>query len=386
MTEQIINKKPERLFFIDNLRVLLIILVVTAHVSLTYGSPEGANAWYYYEPNKLLSTYLLTIFTAILASFIMGFFFMISGYFTPGSYNHKGPKAFLLDRLLRLGIPLVFYIFVIGPFLKYISLFKSGAYKLSFWHFYATDILHFKIFDVGPLWFIEVLLIFTLIYYFYRLMTRKFSAVSQKENKTPGNIAIIVFILVLALFSFLVRLYYPLGKELLGVEIGYMPQYALMYAVGIIAYYNNWFIKLPNSMGKLWLIIAAITILLWPVLILCGGALKGYDVFFVGGLHWQAFAYALWESFDCLAIVIGLSVLFRNKLNYQGKLAKIMSKNAYTVFIIHPLVIVFLSYSIIKIAIHPMLKFVLVSFVGVALCFLVSQYIIRKIPFLRRIL
>jgi fucose 4-O-acetylase-like acetyltransferase len=32
----------------------------------------------------------------------MGFFFLISGYFTPGSFERKGLRSFLKDRLIRL--------------------------------------------------------------------------------------------------------------------------------------------------------------------------------------------------------------------------------------------------------------------------------------------
>ena len=34
----------------------------------------------------------------------MGLFFMIAGCFTPGSYDRKGHRRFLKERLLRLGI------------------------------------------------------------------------------------------------------------------------------------------------------------------------------------------------------------------------------------------------------------------------------------------
>ena len=39
-------------------------------------------------------------------AFALGFFFMISGYFTPVSFDRKGGWGFLRDRFIRLGIPL----------------------------------------------------------------------------------------------------------------------------------------------------------------------------------------------------------------------------------------------------------------------------------------
>lgn len=42
---------------------------------------------------------------------------------------------------------------------------------------------------------------------------------------------------------------------------------------------------------------------------------------FTGGMHWQAVAYAIWESFFCIGVCLGLLVLFRDKYNTQGKLS-----------------------------------------------------------------
>jgi peptidoglycan/LPS O-acetylase OafA/YrhL len=65
-----------RLYFVDNLRILLITLVVLHHLAITYGHTGG---WYYYEgqPDEL-TTILIAIFTTINQAFFMGFFFMIS--------------------------------------------------------------------------------------------------------------------------------------------------------------------------------------------------------------------------------------------------------------------------------------------------------------------
>lgn len=109
-----------RLLFIDNLRILLITLVIMMHLSITYG---GVGSWYYTQgqPDDI-SFVLLTWHNGTVQAFSMGFLFMISGYFTAASYDRKGPWRFLKDRLLRLGIPLLCYDFVITPLLAYTRL------------------------------------------------------------------------------------------------------------------------------------------------------------------------------------------------------------------------------------------------------------------------
>jgi hypothetical protein len=80
-----------------------------------------------------------------------------------------------------------------------------------------------------------------------------------------------------------------------------------------------------------------------PLVFIFGGALEGSTEPFLGGLNWQSLALSLWEQFLCMAMVVGLLVIFRERLNFQGRLAKEMSASAYTVFLIHAPVIVILA-------------------------------------------
>ena len=100
-----------RLFFLDHLRVFLVVLVVLHHVAVTYGS--GAR-FYYVEPafNDPLAFLSLLVFTLVNQSWFMGALFLISGYFTPGSFDRKGSGSFLKGRLTRLGIPLLAFFFI----------------------------------------------------------------------------------------------------------------------------------------------------------------------------------------------------------------------------------------------------------------------------------
>ncbi len=129
------TESKDHLFFVDNLRIALITLVVLHHLSITYGHSGG---WYYYEgkPDEL-TTILFTIFNIINQAFFMGFFFMISGYFTPGSYERKGTRLFLKDRLYRLGIPILFFLIFIIPLLRYVLAINIKHYKGSLWQFLA---------------------------------------------------------------------------------------------------------------------------------------------------------------------------------------------------------------------------------------------------------
>lgn len=113
--------KPEvksRLLFIDNIRWSMIILVLSMHAVDTY-SPFGN--WYYVD--RQATGFGTALFFGIYQSFLQAFFmavlFFIAGYFAAASFDRKGFSAFARDRLFRLGLPTLLYMFVIGPLTQY---------------------------------------------------------------------------------------------------------------------------------------------------------------------------------------------------------------------------------------------------------------------------
>jgi peptidoglycan/LPS O-acetylase OafA/YrhL len=99
--------------FIDRLRVVLTVLVIVHHAAITYG---GSGGWFYREVTDggLPSSMTLTLLTAVNQAFFMGMFFLLAGYFTPASLAKKGAARYLGDRLIRLGVPLVIFGFVLA--------------------------------------------------------------------------------------------------------------------------------------------------------------------------------------------------------------------------------------------------------------------------------
>ena len=197
--------------------------------------------------------------------------------------------------------------------------------------------------------------------------------------------AIAMFALALAVVTSIVRIWLPAGWnfELLNLQLGFFPQYIVLFVLGLIAYRNNWFLGISEATGRLWRNITIALIVLFPVLIILGG---GEDpTLFFGGFHWQALVLALWEQFLCMAMIITLLVWFRRRFNQQGSLTKTMSASAYSVYLIHAPVIVLVALALRDISLHPLIKYPLVALIVVPLCFLLATFI-RKLPLARNIL
>jgi len=378
----------KRLLFVDNLRILLISMVLVVHLDGTYGA---VGSWYYHDPgNNLLTGILLSIPNAIGMATGMGLFFLIAGYFTPGSYDRKGPRSFLRDRLVRLGIPVLIYGLLLDPLVVYIA---SGLHG-SYWSFYANYLPQVRG-VTGPAWFIALLLLFSLVYAAWRgLSEHRMMSATTWSGKLPSYRAIAVFIVALGLVTFVVRLWWPAGWIFLplNVPVGYLPQYISLYILGLIAYRRNWFFELTPKMAKDWSLMALMATLIIfgaltvPMLQAAGAAgtqQAGYAI--AGGFNWQAFGYALWESFMVVGVCIGLLVLFRTRWNHQGRLAISLAASVYTVYLIHPPVLVGFAYAFHVVALYPLLKWGIAVLITIPLCFLISSFI-RKIPFANRVL
>lgn len=379
-----------RLLYVDNLRIMLITLVIVGHMAITYGAPLGN--WYLGDGGAVNTAFgIVALFLlGIGASFLLGLFYMIAGYFTPGPFERKGAGPFVVDRLVRLGIPLLLYALVINPVVIYwVEVYKG--YEGSLWRMVVEHPTWLTSASVGPLWFVEGLLIFSIVYALGRLLVRRL-APRQREapppRGVPRNRSMALFSLGLGLVTFVVRLWAPVGWswEPPHLELAHFPQYIAMFCAGLAAYRGDWLARLSAAQAKPWRWVSLVLILLFPLLPVAAGALSGeMSEAPAGGLNWLALAYALWEGFMCVAMSITVLVWFRSRWNRQGALARAMSGSSYAVYVLHPLLIVPLAIALSGWIIDPALKFLLVAPLAVALCFSVA-YLIRRLPPVRSVL
>jgi peptidoglycan/LPS O-acetylase OafA/YrhL len=377
--------KTGRLFFIDHLRAALVILVVLYHIAVVYG--EGRSFWYVDPPKNAESLGALALFLFVFfnQAWFMGAFFLLAGYFVPGSYDRKGAGSFLKERLIRLGIPLLIWIFVLNP-ISNIGLYLEPVQWISdpltwenFWQMYPEFI------GFGVAWFLALLLIFSFGYVAWRWLTRNREPSSTGPYSPPTYLGIGIFILVLALVTYLVRIIIPIGRSVLDFPtIAYLPQYLSLFVVGIVAYRRDWFRTVTDRMGKIGFATAVVaTLLLFPIPLLgiLGGTMR-----FLGNGSWPSAVYALWDSIFAVTWCLAVITFFRCYLNEKSRLGSFLSQQSYAVYVIHSPIIVFLAYVLFRgIDLGPILKFSLAAVIIVPICFAVA-YLLRKIPGVSRVL
>jgi peptidoglycan/LPS O-acetylase OafA/YrhL len=382
---------PPRLFFIDNLRIILVILVVLHHVAMVYGA---SSPFYYVEPpfTNPLAFLVLLVFALVNQSWFMGAFFLLAGYFTPGSFDRKGSGTFFKDRLIRFGLPLIIYTFVINPVTE-LGMFlmppeMTGITNPLTWNVFQA--MYPGLIGLGPLWFVAILLIFTLGYGIWRILAKKETSQTSSKETKPTYLGIVIFILGLAAVTFLLRKTIPLGKTVSEFPtLAYLPQYLSFFVVGIVAYRRNWFRNLSVSMGWAGFVAAlAVSIMLFPLAF--SGKMFSMELTdmlgnAMGNGHWQSAVYVLWDSIFAVGICLGLITFFRQAFNREGKLSRILAQQSYAVYILHILVILLIAYLLRGIVLGNLLKFGLAAVIVVPTCFVVA-YFVHKIPFASRVL
>jgi glucan biosynthesis protein C len=350
-----------RLAYLDTVKVLLVVGVIAMHTAITYGL-DGS---WYLESYDEMSAGLVDVLTAVLGLgwlFGLGLFFLIAGRLSAPSLQRKGPRLFVKDRLIRLGIPLAVYTMLVSPFLEYVDYRENEHGTEAVWPFVREQVWQFA---PGPTWFLEALLVFSLGYALWRSLRR--DALPPVWRRLRGAEMASVALLI-ALAAFAVHLVFPVGSEQFHLQLAMFPQYVILFALGAAAGRRGWLETLTPRLRRRCGLVGLFTALAFPAVLLAGGFFDGgaAEDRFAGGWHWQAAAGALIEGLLATCVSLWAVGHFRaNQDRYFRPLIRRMAPPAYGAFIIHPPVLVGLTLAVQPVPLPAELKFLAVLAAGV---------------------
>jgi len=365
-------------YFIDRIRVLLTGLVVFHHTAIVYGAIGG---WYWREVDPSapmdLTRLLLIEFCTVNQAYFMGFFFLLAGYFAPPSYDRKGGRRFLRERLIRLGLPLLVYMFLLHQITVALAMTAEGKPFLRSLIYLWSH----REFGNGPLWFTQTLLIFALVYALWRQL-RPDSTVSEEPSPIPGPVPLVLSVLGVGAVAFLLRLMMPVGTDISGMQLGYFASYIFLFAVGCLAWRGRWLERIEGHMAKPWLVVSALAIPILPIVLLCFH--PPMDQISGGWNPWAAL-YAIWEPLVAWGIILGMLWQFRLRANRANVTMDWLAERTYAVYIIHPPILVGISLMMRFLIAPPLLKFMATGTLACLGCVLVATLLLR-IPGIKKVL
>jgi hypothetical protein len=375
-----------RLDFVDNIRWVMIVLVVSMHAAVTY---SHLGSWYFMEDPKpgLAMTALFATYQTFLQAFFMGLLFLIAGYFLPPAFDRKGFWKCLRDRGVRLGIPTLIYMLFIHPFTVYWLLREfedhtRPSISRAWWPYIVSGRF---LSGSGPMWFTLALLIFSIAYAMVRAFSRKPPKV-EPEAALPRSSQIVGLALLMGLCTFLVRIVQPMGTNILNMQLCYFSQYVLLFIVGILAQRRNWLLRIPYEFGMRWFTwTLGLGSLVWLAYV--EAILKTRTESQIsGGVTWQSAVMCLWESFFCVGICLGVIVLFRERFNRLGRISRWLSDNCFAVYLFHTPMLIAVTRVLRPWEAPKPAKFVVATLLGALVTWLASAFVFRRIPILKRVL
>ena len=83
---------------------------------------------------------------------------------------------------------------------------------------------------------------------------------------------------------------------------------------------------------------------------------------------------------------LGLLVLYRERFNEQGRVARFLSDNAFAAYVFHPPILIAVTRLLHILDAPQIFKFLIATLVGAALTLLFSALVARRTPLLRGVL
>ncbi|TLF47005.1 acyltransferase family protein [Maribacter aurantiacus] len=338
--------KTQRRYDIDWLRVIAIGLLLIYHIAIVFqpwamflGFIRSENSWEgLWKPMNMLNVWRIP------------FLFFVSGMGVYFAMKKRTWKQLVWERSKRILLPFLFGIVAITPLHMYI--FQS---------FYKISLNYFP--HMGHLWFLGnifcyVLLLMPLFFLLRKLENGTFQKVLSKVMNHPlGPLSIALFFM---LETYILQ-----------------PQPFAMYAqtwhgffLGLLAFlFGFMFMYSGTSFWK--------TVLQWKWGYFGLAAILYAIRYSVFATEAPGYLMSL-ESISWILWVFGMGYGYLNK---PSKTLIYLSQAAYPVYIVHMFALYLGALLILPLDIPVSAKFIIITIFTMAVCFLIFEFLIRRIPF-----
>lgn len=384
---------------IDNLRATVIVMVLAFHSVLAYLNFLPPHALAFDQPPYLWRSFPIVdvqrwmgfdLFCAWLDVFLMSFFLMLSGLFVWPSLNRKGAELFVADRLLRIGLPFLIVSFLVMPVAHYPTYLQTAAEPglAAYWRHWTA----LPLWPSGPMWFLWLLLLWDVVAAgVYPLLAPHRDAVlrlSVLARQHPARflcamvlLSAIVYVPLALIFGpsnwfhrgpFSFQLSRPLHYALYfftGAAIGACGiERGLLAADGPLA--QHWARWLAGALGSFVLWLAVMSQI----------AADPIDA----PIAWQIGA-ALSFVVACFASCFFVFAAAVRIAQFRTRLLDSLKDNAYGMYLIHYLFIVWLQFAMLAFALPAIVK-ASVVFAGTLMLSWTATAAVRRIPAVAQII
>ena len=358
-TRRLATTSGKRIHWMDNLKTVVILLVVLYHVGGVY---EAADLWGWFwivdDPATITWVGIVGIAFDIV---VMPAMFFVAGYLTPPSLKHRTGWGFLKGRFKRLMIPWGIAVLTLIPLYKVIFLFSRNLPQESWTtYFHVTNPN-----SQNWLWFLPVLFAFDVLYLVLSKAGIRMPAISLKG--AVGGVLLVGFVYSYGIGGLLGFRSWTL-TPVIDFENERLLLYFMTFMLGVLCFRQNVFAERSAS-RRLYTVASSVA---WvPITAHIFARLFPFyypEGFSISPLYRLIWWLSFYLSLLCLLYLV--IETFRRYFDRTGRLWGELSRNSYGVYIIHVIVIGVFGTILLTVPVPAVLKY---------LALIVSTYLVSNL-------
>jgi glucan biosynthesis protein C len=376
------DQTPERLHALDAVRGTALMLGIVFHATMSFlPTPPGVPVWIVMDSHRSVT---LAVVFHVLHIFRMTTFFLIAGFFAHMTFHKKGQRAFIFDRLKRIGLPLligwpiIFAMIVAATIWGAVVMAHGGKLPP------APPYAGFPAFPLTHLWFLYVLLLL----YTGTLFVRGLVSLADRSGRLGAVTDAVVRLLVNSPFGF-VALAAPTAAAL-----WLTPQWAMWFGIPTpdsslvpnvgaavafaTAFGLGWLVHRQVGLMEIWKRRWPLNLALAVAFTAAGLSITGLAPLIKLAPHdWTTAAYAICYTMAVWTwtfAVIGLALRY---LADHSPVRRYIADASYWLYLIHLPILMVLQIAISQLAWPWWVKFPLILAIAFPLMFASYQLMVR---------
>lgn len=342
-----------RKHYLDNIRWITVVLVLVYHVFYMFNSVGVAGALGGFSTTQYQDTVLYIVYP-----WFMALLFLIAGMSSRYSLENKSHKQFIKDRTLKLLVPSTLGLFVFQWITGLVSLNISNGWQ------YIPSALKYPVMvvsGIGPLWFIQMLWLFSLLLVLIRKIDKndRFYNLCKKCN-TP---------VILALFVLIWG-----ASQILNAPVITVYRFGIYFVAFLLGYFVFSHEEVMDKVQKIHI----------PMLILAILCAIGYTYYFFPQNYTDD--HCLKHIFTSIYLWVAILAILgcgMTWLNKTSKFATYMTKASFGIYIVHYVIVLSACYLLKTYTEFPVFLIYIIATISVLVFSPVLYELIRHIPILR---
>jgi Acyltransferase family len=356
---------------LSNLRAVVILIVLAVHSVLAYldyatPSQEFDKPPYHWLVTPIVDTERwlgFDLFCAWQDVYLMALLFFLSGCFVWTSLERKGSWRFLRDRLVRIGMPLSIAVAFLMP-VALLPVYLRTAPDPSltgYWHAWRN----LPFWPCGPQWFLGVLLMLNIVAALIHRTNGGGTLLAMPSSKRQSPVRFVVLVAIASTFVYVpLALAFTPWRWLSFGPFSFQLSRPLLYAVYFFAGVSagaagldRGLLKTDGVLARHWLsscIAATVSFLVWislTALVMQGGSAAPLPLQILNDV-----AFGLSCATSCFSLIS----LFLRFGQYRAWWSDSLSENAYGIYVVHYVFVVWAQYMLLGSQIPAFIKAVIV--------------------------